>query len=77
MLLTPTPELSTEHRKALLVSLKDMPGGAELIVVELVTPSEQRREEVEREVPWHKVSWPCSISVLEQRIEAALLSKGR
>src|SRR3954466_733081 len=30
LLLTPTPEQSTERRKALLASLKDMPGGAKL-----------------------------------------------
>jgi hypothetical protein len=77
LLLTPTPELSTERRKALLASLKDMLGGAKLIVVELVTPSQERREEVARDVPWHEVPWPCRMSELEQRIEAALLTNGR
>ncbi len=76
LVLTPTPELSTEQRKALLASLKDKPGGAELIVVELVPPSKEMREEA-RDVPWHKVPWPCRISELEQRIEAALLTNGR
>ena len=77
LLLTPRSELSTERCKALLDSLKDVPGDAKLIVVELVTPSEERPEEEAREVAWHKVPWPCSISELEQRIEAALLTKGR
>jgi hypothetical protein len=78
LLLTPTPELSSERRAALLASLKDIQEAAGLIVLELVTPSEERRRE---EVPddsrgdsWHLVPWPCRFPELKRRIEAALLA---
>jgi hypothetical protein len=78
LLLTPTREaLSTEERKALVASLKQMPRELELIVIELITLSEERRveeEEEAQEVQSHKVLWPCSIDELERRIEAALLT---
>jgi hypothetical protein len=79
LLLTPTPELSSERRAALLASLKDIQeAAAGLIVLELVTPSEEmRREEVRddsRGDSWHLVPWPCRFPELKQRIEAALLA---
>jgi hypothetical protein len=83
LLLTPTPELSSERRAALLASLKDIQeAAAGLIVLELVTPSEERRrEEVpddsrgdSRVVSWHLVPWPCRFPELKRRIEAALLA---
>jgi hypothetical protein len=75
LLLTPTREaLSTEERKALVASLKQKPRELELIVMELISLSEERRvEEEAQEVQSHKVLWPCSIDELERRIEAALL----
>ena len=77
LLLTPTQALSTEDRKALLASLKEMPRETELIVMELISLSEERREEEEegaQELQSHKVPWPCGIDELERRIEAALLA---
>jgi hypothetical protein len=72
LLLTPTQELSTEERKALLASLKEMPRETQLIVMELI-----REEEQAQEVQTHKVPWPCKMDELERRIEAALLTAAR
>ena len=72
LLLTPTQALSTEDRKALLASLKEMPRETELIVMELI-----REEEEAQEVQTHKVPWPCKMDELERRIEAALLTAAR
>ena len=82
LLLTPTPELSSERRAALLASLKDIQEAAGLIVLELVTPSEERRREEVRDDSrgesrgdsWHLVPWPCRFPELKRRIEAALLA---
>ena len=72
LLLAPATELSSEHREALLSSLRNM---GEIPVLELVRASEEAPEERTREGPWHMVSWPCRIEELEQRIEAALSTK--
>jgi len=78
LLLTPTPKLSDERRKALLASLEDIREAAEITIMELVTPSAQEwREEAEKDEAWHKVSWPCRFTELERRIEEALLSEPR
>jgi hypothetical protein len=69
LLLTPTQALSTEDRKGLLASLKEMPRETELIVMELI-----REEEEAQELQTHKVPWPCKMDELERRIEAALLT---
>ena len=74
LLLTPTPELSSERRAALLASLKDIQEAAGLIVLELVTPSEERRREEVRDDSWHLIPWPCRFPELKRRIEAALLA---
>jgi hypothetical protein len=78
LVLTPTPELSGERRAALLASLKDIQEVAGLIVMELVTHSEERRREEARDEPpgksWHKVPWPSRFPELKRRIEAALLA---
>jgi hypothetical protein len=82
LVLAPTREaLSTEERKALLAFLKEMPRDKELIVVELVSLSEERLLEEEKEAEaqkllTHKILWPCRIDELEQQIEA-FLSHGR
>jgi len=80
LVLTPTQTLSTKRRKALLASLKEqMQRDRELVVMELITLPDERREEQEeeQELPTHKVLWPCRIDELERRIEAALLSVAR
>jgi len=75
LVLTPTPELSTERRKALLTSLKDIQKDAELIVLELDTGSKERREKKAPKGSWHMVPWPCRFEELKQWIEATLPTK--
>jgi hypothetical protein len=71
LLLAPTPQLSAEHRDALVASLKGASEAMNMPVLELVTPLEAgRREEVASE-SWHTVPWPCRSEELEWRIEAA------
>ena len=83
LVLMPTRALlSTEEHKALLSSLREMTRDRGLIVVELVSLSEERRAEQEeeeaQELPSHKkVLWPCGIDELEQRIEAVLRTGAR
>jgi hypothetical protein len=81
LVLTPTwALLSTEERKALVASLSQMQRDTGLIVIELITLSEERRTEEEgpQELQSHKkVPWPCRIDELEQRIEAALRTAAR
>ena len=85
LVLTPTwALLSTEEHDALLVSLREMTKDMGLIVMELISLSEERRAEQEeeqeeaQELPSHKkVLWPCGIDELEQRIEAALRTAAR
>ena len=83
LVLTPTwALLSTEERKALLASLSQMTRDTGLIVIELITLSEERRAEEEEEGPQElqshkKVLWPCRIDELEQRIGAALRTGAR
>jgi DNA-binding response OmpR family regulator len=78
VVLTPRWELSsTEQREALLASLKERSSDMGLIVVELTTLSEEWHTEGLQELPSHKVPWPCRISELEQRIEAALRTAAR
>ena len=80
LVLTPTwALLSTEERKALVASLREMTRDRGLIVMELISLSEERRAEEEaQELQSHeKVPWPCGIDELEQRIEAALRTGAR
>ena len=83
LVLTPTwALLSIEERKALVASLREMPRDTGLIIMELITLSEERHaaaaEEAQEERPSHKeVPWPCGIDELEQRIEAALRTAAR
>jgi hypothetical protein len=77
LLLTSTPQLSIERREELLATVKDIQEATQLtglIVLELVTSSERKREEAQ-DGSWHMVPWPCRVEELEQRIEAALLAK--
>jgi precorrin-6B methylase 1 len=80
LVLTPTGALlSTEERKALVASLSQMTRDTGLIVIELITLSEERRteEEAQELLSHEKVLWPCRIDELEQRIEAALRTAAR
>jgi hypothetical protein len=76
LVLTPTPELSTERREALLSSLRDTPEAATIPVLELVgldAFSEEPPEEGgARSETWHVVLWPCRIEELERRIALAV-----
>jgi cobalamin biosynthesis Mg chelatase CobN len=81
LVLTPTwALLSTEEHDALLSSLREMTRDRGLIVMELISLSEERRTEQEeeaQELPSYKVLWPCGIDELEERIEAALRTATR
>ena len=79
LVLTPTQALlSTEEHKALLASLREMTRDRGLIVMELISLSEERREEEGAlALQSYKVLWPCSIDELEQRIESALRTATR
>jgi hypothetical protein len=77
LLLVPTRELSAERWEALLASVRDLQEAEELLVLELVTPSSERREEGARDESWHMVPWPLRIEELERRIEAALRTNAR
>jgi hypothetical protein len=73
LLLTPTPQLSTERRETLLAPLRGTPGATKMPVLELVYLfSKEAREERARDERWHTVPWPCRIEELERRIEAIL-----
>jgi hypothetical protein len=73
LLLTPTPELSSEDREALVASLEEETRSAKLQVLELATPSSQETPKGAMEGEWwHYLSWPCMIEELERSIEAAL-----
>jgi hypothetical protein len=79
VVLTSRWELSstTKQREALLASLKERVSITGLIVVKLTSLSEERHAEGLQELPAHKVPWPCRVSELEQRIEAALRTAAR
>ncbi len=76
LVLTPTPELSTERREALLSSLRDTPEAATIPVLELVESGAFSEEPPDgggaRSESWHAVPWPCRIEELERRIALAV-----
>jgi hypothetical protein len=76
LVLTPTPVLSTERRKAFLSSLRDAPEVATIPVLELVELGASSEEPPERgrarSESWHAVPWPCKIEELERRITLAV-----
>jgi hypothetical protein len=74
LLLIPTPELDTKRREVLMATLKAMQGATELLVLELVTSSEERQENEARDESWLMVPWPLRVEELERWIEDALLS---
>ena len=72
LVLTPTPQLSTKKREALLASvLEDIPRGTKLVVLELVMVGQKPPEGPTRNDSWYRVPWPCRLEELEQHIEAA------
>jgi len=72
-LLTLTPGLSAERRKALLSSLGSAPDAARVPILELVASSVESRASEARGGCQHVVPWPCSTAELQRRIEAVLL----
>ena len=72
MVVTPTPELSTERRNALLASLKEATDAVGIPVLVLVTFAKDRIEAAAWGKLWCRVSWPCRTSDLVWHIEAAL-----
>ena len=67
-----TPRMSTERRKAILSNLREAPQTAEVLVLELVTGSDDASENG-REERVRLVSWPCSTQELGRKIEAAMI----
>jgi hypothetical protein len=76
VLFAPTPQLSTERRKALLALLKGMPSTSEIPILELIS-SEETREGVAQYGWEHALPWPCKTEVLERRIETVLFNHAR
>jgi hypothetical protein len=75
LVLTPTPQLSAERRNSLLAALLgDTTGATNLLVLALVTPTQETSEGLMRSESWYSVSWPCRFEELEQRIECILAS---
>ena len=72
LVLTPTPQLSTKKREALLASvLEDIPRGTKLAVLELVMVGQKIPKGRTRKDSWYRVPWPCGLEKLEHHIEAA------
>ena len=76
LILTPTRELGTERREALLSSLRDTPETAAIPVLELVEVDASSEQPPDgggaRSESWHRVPWPCRIEELERRIALAV-----
>jgi hypothetical protein len=66
------PRMSTERRRAILSNLRGAPPTGELLVLELVTGSDDASE-YGREELVRLVSWPCSTQELGRKIEAAMI----
>ena len=72
LVLTPTPQLSTKKREALLASLvEDIPRATKLAGLELVMVGQKVPEGRTQNDSWYRVPWPCGLEKLEQHIEAA------
>jgi hypothetical protein len=74
LVLTPTWELDADSCKALVASLRDAAGAAEVPILELTSSFGGARNGHARLRPDHIVSWPCSPEELERRIEAVLFT---
>lgn len=77
LLLLGPPQLSAEHREALLASLAETPGIREIPVLEMVTASEETREGVAWHGSWRTVPWPNRTEELERQIQAILHANSR
>jgi hypothetical protein len=69
LLLVPTPNLSAEHREALLAGLGEATAVADIPMLELVAFPERTGQR------HAQVRWPCSAEQLERCIETALLAR--
>ena len=70
LVLTTTPQVSTDRREDLLAPLEDTAEGAQIPVLELDTSPEGRRAAAAaHDGPWQTVLWPCRIKELERKIE--------
>jgi hypothetical protein len=72
LVLTPTPELSSEDREALVASLEERTSSLEMQVLELATPFQETPKGAMEGERWHYVPWPCNVEELERWIEAVL-----
>jgi hypothetical protein len=72
LLLTPTPQLSTERREALVASLEEGTSSSKGQVLELATPFQETPKGGMEGEWWYCVPWPCSIEELERSIEAVM-----
>jgi hypothetical protein len=72
LVLTPTPELSSEDREALVASLEERTSSLEMQVLELATPFQETPKGAMEGKRWHYVPWPCNVEELERWIEAVL-----
>jgi hypothetical protein len=72
VLLTPTPELSSEDREALVASIEERTSSLEMQVLELATPFQETPKGAMEGERWHYVPWPCNVEELERWIEAVL-----
>jgi hypothetical protein len=72
LVLTPTPELSSEDREALVASLEERTSSLEMQVLELATPFQETPKGGMEGEWWYCVPWPCSIEELERSIEAVM-----
>jgi hypothetical protein len=74
LLITATPQLSDERRKAILALIQREVDAAKIPLLQLLDSSEALGDRGERgDGSRHVVPWPCSIEELKQRIEEALL----
>jgi hypothetical protein len=74
LVLTPTPQLSIKERECLLAELlEDRLAATNLLVLELITPSERTSEGLMQSELRYSLSWPCRFEEMEQRIEGILV----
>jgi hypothetical protein len=77
LILTPTPNLESEDRKAFLASVSDVLESTKILILELATLSKETREGKTQGDLWYTVPWPCKIQMLQQWIETALAERER
>jgi hypothetical protein len=74
LLITATPQLNDERRKALLALMQREVDAVQIPLLQLLDSSEALGDRGARgDGSRHVVPWPCSIEELKQRIEEALL----